>query len=293
MKKVLQVLGIAWLVSMGLSLQAQEPGPGYRLVGVVSLHVPVTEWKMTNLVFPVPVAAGVKVSRDVLVQRPKGVENVIELKAVKRNFLTTNLSVFGKDGRLYSFDLHYTEDTTVLNYRVILDGGAPMPGVPGLFSAGVGDHPIMLSGLPVDGTALDKDAALLSRRPGFLHKSASTDRVELHLRGIYLRDSLLWLCFRLVNRSSIGFTPAYMRISIEDRIRIIRTAAQKVELLPVYEGGLASVPGCSSRSLAVGLTPFALGKGKKLVVEMADVGGNRELVLEIKGKTVLRARVSK
>ena len=280
---------------MGLSLQAQDPGSGYKLVGIGSLSVPVSEWKMTNLVFPVPVAAGVKVSRDVLVQRPKGIENVIELKAVHSNFRATNLSVFGKDGRLYSFVLHFVEDTTVLNYRVVLD--EQVLGLPGLSSAGTGgtvqrDHPVMLSGLPVDWTTLDRDAALLSGKPGFLHKSVSAERMQLQLRGIYLRDSLLWLCLRLTNRSAIGFTPAYMRISVEDRKRIKRTASQQVAILPEYDSGLVPLPGDRSRSVVVGLTPFVLGRGKKLVVEIADAGGDRELVLEVKGRMVLRARVA-
>src|ERR1700753_4002658 len=111
---------MGWMACFA-STQAQEPG--FHLEGTESRMVPVTGHKMTNLVFPVDIAAGVRVSRDVLVQKVKGVENVIELKALKRDFTTTNLSVYGKDGRLYSFVLRYVEDTSVLDYRIIRDGG--------------------------------------------------------------------------------------------------------------------------------------------------------------------------
>jgi len=58
------------------------------------------------------------------VQKVRGVENVIELKALKRDFPPTNLAVYGKDGRLYSFVLHYVEDTSALDYRVVPDVAA-------------------------------------------------------------------------------------------------------------------------------------------------------------------------
>src|ERR1700761_4889253 len=109
----------------GTEANAQEPG--FHLEGVASRTLPVTGRKMTNVIFPIDIAAGVRVSRDVLVQKVKGVENVVELKALKREFAPTNLAVYGNDGRLYSFVLHYVEDTTVLDYRVVGDdlGGIP------------------------------------------------------------------------------------------------------------------------------------------------------------------------
>jgi len=272
------VFRIVWLVYLAAWVKAtQAQDPGYRLIGTFSLSVPISGAKMTNLVFPIPVMAGVKVSRDVLVQRPKGVDNVIELKAVRPNFRATNLSVFGRDGRLYSFDLHYVEDTAVLNYRVVPDEG----------SAG---HPVILSGLPVDGTTLDRDASLLSARRGFLHKSMHSVGMRLQLRGIYLRDSLLWLGLRLCNRTAIGFSPAYLRVLVVDQKRVKRLASQEVTVAPVYMPPLVAIPGNDCRLLCIGLTPFALGSGKKLVVEMADENGDRVLALAVKGKVVLRAR---
>src|SRR5580692_10779641 len=110
------LLWLGLLLSVGA--WAQTDSGGYRLVGMKVLRVPVTVYKMTNLVFPVGISPVVKVSRDILMARPKGVENVLELKAVRPNFPETNVSVYGRDGRLYSFVLFYTADTGVLNFRV-------------------------------------------------------------------------------------------------------------------------------------------------------------------------------
>jgi hypothetical protein len=269
-----------------LGVNAQIDLPGYHLEGSVSLSVPVSGMKMTNLIFPVAIASAVKVSRDVMMQRPKGVRNVIELKAARRNFPTTNITVYGMDGKEYSFALHFVDDTSVLNFRVVGDGSPRA--VNGLSNDG--EHPIMLSGLPVAWTKLSSDAVQLSGRRPFLKGSVSAGGVRLRLNGIYLRDSLLWLAMTLRNRVGIGFTPSFMRIYVEDRKEIRRTASQQVPIRPIFPAQPATLPGGATEGFAAGMTPFVPGKGKRLVVELSDADGGRVLALKIKAKTVLKAR---
>jgi hypothetical protein len=242
----------------------------------------VSGMKMTNLVFPVAVASAVKVSRDVMMQRPKGVRNVIELKAARRNFPATNITVYGTDGVEYSFALHFVDDTSVLDFRVV--GDAP------LRRGRDQDHPILLSGIPVDWTRLDSDAVQLARRRPFLKGSVSAGGVSLRLKGIYLRDSLLWLVLTLRNRVGIGFTPSFMRIYLEDRKEIKRTASQQVLIKPVFPAQPATLPGRGVEGFAAGLTPFVPGKGKRLVVELSDADGGRVLELKVKARTILKAK---
>ena len=75
---------------------ALAQGPGFRLEPIGSAVIPVTLDKITNLIFPEAVQAGVKVSTAVIAQKVRGVENVIELKAMRRDFAPTNLSVYGR-----------------------------------------------------------------------------------------------------------------------------------------------------------------------------------------------------
>src|SRR5690348_9960629 len=105
-----------WIVILLIALNfrsiAQEPG--FIVTGLGSIAVPATTNKMTNLIFPAPIQTAVKVSRDILVQKVHGVANVIELKAARPEFPETNLSVYGKDGQVYSFIVRYARDSTVL-----------------------------------------------------------------------------------------------------------------------------------------------------------------------------------
>jgi hypothetical protein len=263
-----------WVVLFQVLLAHAGFGQAFELVGMPSRTVPVSGTKMTNLVFPVALETGVKVSRDVLVQRPRGVENVIELKAVRRNFAPTNLSVFGKDGRLYSFDLRYVEDTAVLSFRVV-----------------PGDQPLLkLTGTPVDVATLDTDACVLACRRPFMHDDIRRDGLRFGLTGIFLHDGLMWLCFRVNNGTRIAFTPAFVRVYTEDRKKMKRTATQDVDLTPVYAGRLASVPGRGTLVFAQGFRPFTVARGKRLVVQLADDAAGRSMELVVKRRVLLKAR---
>jgi hypothetical protein len=274
-RQAMRIVWWGWLVAgVGLSGHAQEPG--FHLDGMASRGLPVTGRKMTNVIFPVDIATGVRVSRDVLVQKVRGLENVIELKALKRDFAPTSLAVYGKDGRLYSFVLHYVEDTTVLDFRVVADGMALSP--------------VRLSDWPVNPEQLRGDGRMLAERRGFLHRRVVSDGLCLRLRGTYLRDSLLWLSLELRERTAMGFQPGTVRIWSEDRKKVRRTASQEVEVSPVYTGGLGPVAGFGRRVLTVVLRPMVIGKSRRLVVEVSDEAGNRQVRLTVKGKMLLRAR---
>lgn len=263
-----------WVILFEVLLAHAGFGQAFGLVGIPSRTVPVSGKKMTNLVFPVALETGVKVSGDVLVQRPKGVDNVIELKAVRRNFPPTNLSVFGKDGRLYSFDLRYVEDTAVLSFQVV-PGAQPL---------------LRLTGMPADVATLDTDACVLAGRRPFLHKDICRDGLRFGLTGIYLRDGLMWLCFRVSNGTRIAFTPAFVRVFTEDRKKVKRTATQDVELAPVYAGRLPAVAGRGGEVFAQAFRPFTVAKGKHLVVQLVDDAGGRSMELVVKRRVLLKAR---
>jgi len=268
MKCLITIAMIGGYVSAG----AQDAG--FRIQAVGSVSVLVTVDKMTNLLFPEAIQTGVKVSQDVLVQKVKGVENVIELKAVRRGFTPTNLSVYGRDGRLYSFTLRYVEDTAVLNYRVI----AP--------AATDGDA-VLLTDLPASETRLREDAERLEGAKRFLKVAGRSEGLRLRLTGVYLRDSLEWLVFELSNRTAVPYRPAPLRVSVVEGREVKRKAEQELQLAPVYAPGWTG-EGRTMR-IAVGFQPFTVKRGKRLVVEVRGKDG-RMVVVKVKGRILLRVR---
>src|SRR6187401_1585934 len=85
---------------------------------IPSSNLTITCNKTTNLIFPANVQSVDRGSKDILVQQPKGVENIVQVKADKPNFSQTNLSVITVDGSLYSFTVDYTPQPTQLNVIV-------------------------------------------------------------------------------------------------------------------------------------------------------------------------------
>ena len=271
MKKcVLIIVGLCWL---GMA-EAQDAG--FRLEGIGSACVPVTINKMTNLVFPETIQTGVKVSRDIMAAKVKGVENVLELKAGRVGFVPTNLSVYGRDGRLYSFVLRYVEDTSVLNYRVTVVGD-------------VSRSRVMLTGLPVNEVRLRNDAEELEAKKPFLRVAGKSGDPRLELSGIYLKDSLQWLVFSLRNGSVAPFRVERWRVYSEYRKAVKRRAVQEVDILAVYASGLVLVAGKGGGRLAAGFEPFFVPRGKRLVVEVVGKDG-RIVQLKVKGKVWQRER---
>jgi Domain of unknown function (DUF4138) len=247
-------------------------GQSFRLESFGSDTIPVTARKMTSVIFPVEIGAGIWVTRDVLVQRVKGVRNAIELKAERRDFMPTNLAVYGKDGRLYSFALRYVEDTSVLNFMVSPSGA----------------RAVMLTDLPVGLPELDADAALLGHRPAFVHVSAVSDGLRLRLAGIWSRDSLMWLVLRLRNRVPVGLGPCSVRLYVEDKKQIKRMATQEVDVAPVYGGSLEGLAGDASLFMVVGLRPVFVPSRKRLVVELT--AADRSVLVRVKGKVLRKVR---
>lgn len=93
-----------------LNLKGHAQNNNYAFIP--SGHLTITYNKTTNLIFPYSVQSIDRGSRDILVQQPKGTENIVQVKADKPNFDQTNLSVITIDGKLYSFTVDYTDQPT-------------------------------------------------------------------------------------------------------------------------------------------------------------------------------------
>ena len=121
----------------------------------------------------------------------------------------------------------------------------------------------------------------------FLHQAVREGDVSLILRGVYLREGLLWCSLLLQNDSRIDYTPDYIRSFIRERRKMKRMAVQEISLPVVYEQVPNRVAADSGQVINLAFAPFALGSNKRLVVQLAEKDGGRDLNLEIKSKIVL------
>jgi hypothetical protein len=261
---MLWAMGMLWAYA-GFG-QAPVSG-GFNLSPMESRLVPVTVGRMTTLVFPVDIETAVKVNKDVLTQWPRGVKNVLELQAARKEFLRTNLSVYGKDGQLYAFDVIYVDSPAVLSFSVV--------------AAGVSGR-VRYAGSPGSPLIWKRDMDSLAGLPSDWRRSASDGGFRLSVGHLVVKDSLVWIRVEVENRSAIPFRVDYLRVYLEDRKSVKRAAMQRRVLEPVY----GQVPGVVGKRevLVMGYPLFAVGRGKRLVVEVGERDGGRGVKVRMNKK---------
>ena len=81
-------------------------------------QIEVTYNKTTNIVFPASILSIDRGSKDIIVEKATGVNNILRVKADSKDFEETNLSVITNDGKLFSFLVKYSNRPIYLTIGV-------------------------------------------------------------------------------------------------------------------------------------------------------------------------------
>lgn len=205
-------------------------------------------------------------------------DNVLAIRATRGHIGATNLAVFGMDGRVYSFNLEYSDTAAAWQWRVEPNAEA--------------DRGLILTGLPADEDKLREDARMMKTKRGWMHAAVNTKKMHLAVTGIYYTDSLLWLVGRLGDRSALDFAVQRVRLFTEDRKRVKRMAVQEAETDPVFSDWDEArlVAGETTTGFALAYRGIAAPKGKRVVLEVAELDGGRTIRVRIPLKRILAAR---
>jgi conjugative transposon TraN protein len=241
------------------------------------VNLQVSDIRTTNLIFPYPIVGIDRGNKDVLVQKAKGAENILQVKVSSSGFCGSNLSVITNDGSLYSFALTYAEIPFLLN--LTLKEGA------------VGEGPVQFSdkgeNKGIIGRMADKVTA---KQPFIRHKRDKYFDISFALQGIYIHNDLLYFQLQAVNSSELNYDVDQLRLFIQDRNQTKRTASQEQELAPIYVGGNTKrISANSNQSIVVVLPKFTFPDKKKMVIQLMEANGGRHLRLEVKYKALRKA----
>lgn len=284
MKKVYVMMGLCLIFILQVTTGYCQLEGGFTLVPISSQKIGISSTKMTSLIFPGSIKAGIKVSGDISVLRVKGLENAIEIRAIAPNFEPTNLSIYCGDGYLYSFDLYYDSLPTILNYRIKHGGNEANSEVDFTNIS----SPIQITGLPTDEITLSQHAQELSNRRGFLHKAVSHEDIRMRIKGIYVKDSLLWMTFKIQNYSQVPYRPQYFKLSILDKKRAKRTAVQQVPIDPIFLKLPESI--VKTNTFSIGFPLFTIDETKILIAQIEEQNGGRSLQMKLSHKLLLKAK---
>src|SRR6266498_2627680 len=248
---------------------------------IQSYHLNITCNKTTNLIFPFPIVNVDRGSKDVLVQKVTGAENILQVKADKPNFSETNLSVITADGNLYSFIVDYLNEPPQLNIVFQKDTLTYEKNEQIIFSPNNNNaaelsviaQNVFNAGKTVHGVKDEHEAMLLS------------------LNGIYINNDIFYFQVALKNKSQVSYDIKAIRFFIRDKKKSKRTAVQETEIQPIYTyGNDSSIKGESSQLCVLALQKFTLPDDKYLFVQITERDGGRDLHFRLKNRHIMKAK---
>lgn len=237
--------------------------------------IQITHQKTTNLVFPNRVVSVDKGSRDILVQKAKGADNILHLKAAAQGFENTNLTVITSDGRLHSYLLSYSADPRDLNF--VFDSAQTYGAV---ISAANQNEAL------VEATA----AEIATEGKTIKKKQDAKFGITLGLDGLFIHQDLLYYQLRIKNKTHMGYDVSQLRFFIQDKKTSKRTANQQLEIIPQYVHGNTDRVGADSESVLVFALPkHTIPDKKYLLLQLMEKNGGRHLKLKVSNNTIVKA----
>ena len=266
------------LVLLILLLHAKAQLKNLDGVGSIS-EILLTTNKTTSLIFPFKIRYVDRGTRDVLVSKVKGAENILLLKGGKIGFEETNLSVVTADGAVHSFKINYEPSPKLWVYHYVYNT-PPAMHTPVHFTG----EEISESQMALYGTEIANKEPFL---PGVKERKGS---ITFKLNGLYVKDDVLFFSLHLLNNSLLDYDIESISFFIRDKRKAKRMAIQEQEVKPLYIHGKAtSIEGCTHNSIVMALPKLTLPNGKYLALEVREKNGGRHLRLKLKKSHLFKA----
>lgn len=235
--------------------------------------------KTTSIVFPTTITSVDRGSRDLLAQKAKGVGNVLQVKAARSSFPETNLTVITSDGAIHQFGVTFTKQPSSLVIHI----GDTMQAV----------SPRIIFQSEMTEFEMKRIASgILQSKQGVRFIGDSNDKIGMSLRNIFIKDDIIFYHFRVTNNSNINYDVDFLRFYIRDKTKVKRTAAQEVDVVPIYTVGNDDVIAANSETdIVYALNKFTIPDAKYLAVEMFERNGGRHTSLRIRNRTIVNAQL--
>jgi|GEM_PF-3676180 len=220
------------------------------------------------------------------------------------SFEETNLTFKLQKGHTiyyYSYILKYNANPAVLNYFVEDSDAIRVLKAPTMT-----EEPIKKSALsgetsfaPHPQGEMDTTSEYYSTCRQLLQKKTKVlaglihAKLTLQLQGLYIDQDRLYFVIQTTNASNIPYDVDYFKFTIRIRSNFRKSASQESELRPLYVYGddIGRIPpkGGTVTKIFV-FNKFTLTTDKKLLVDLGERGGDRNLLLTLGGEVILGAQ---
>lgn len=246
----------------------------------------ITTNKTTSLIFPFAIRSVDRGSQDVLARQVDGVDNILQLKAGKEDLQETNLTVITADGNLYSFLLNYKTNPSDLVFRFSEDstekiGSGREQRIVRFKLKASTDAEIVSTG----------NRLLKMKKRMVLGVHDRRSRMNLKLKGVYIKNDVLYFQLQCKNLSKINYDVDMLRFYIRDQFRSKRTAVQEVEMKPYsIFGSHSNFKAEGSEVFVVAMPKFTVPFAKYFTVVINEKNGARNLHLNLGNHLIFEAK---
>jgi conjugative transposon TraN protein len=267
------------LLFTAFSVSAQFDNKQHAIFKNDYQNVQLSYSKTTSIIFPYAIKSADKGSQDVLVQKAKGVENILLVKAARQNFQQTNLTVVTADGKLFGFILNYDELCPVLN--LTMDSSMRL------------SQEILFSSENENRKEIEQYALLaLSKKTRVEGLKASRFEIKLRINGLFIHQDIMYYRIVLGNKSNVNYDIDQLRFFVCDQKISKRTASQEIEITPLLTTSQVSkIPDQSELVVVFAIPKFTIPEKKYLAIELLEKNGERHVSLAIKNTDLQQVQV--
>lgn len=240
----------------------------------------ITTGKTTVILFHFHIRSVDRGSRDVLVQKVRGADTILEVKAARAGFPETNLTIVTGDGVVHMFEVVYSLVPSVLRYA--------------LNAAKTNHEYASVNNISASLSEADYEElndSILHRPMEFRRIRDCSYGTAVNLSGLFIHQEELFFRFHLRNKSHIPYDIGQLNFYIRDKRQSKRTASQDLVQTPLFlKGDHDRLEGKSTLDFVTALPKFTIPNKKVLFIVLKERNGGRLLRLRVRNRQLMRAR---
>lgn len=291
MKNLLKTIFL-FVLTVGSTIQssAQENSSSPLTLGQIApYYMEVTYDKTSHLIFPSAIRYVDMGNECLIAGKVEHAENVLRVKAAVRDFESqTNFSVITDDGRFYNFDVLYSPSPEVMNYDLVkLQQSNDKHKTNNVLFEELGNTLPSLADQLME-YIYKKDKRIVK------HIGSKSFGIQYLLKGIYIHNGKYYFHTELKNSSNVPFQIDFITFKVVDKKIAKRTVIQERTLTPlrIYKTQ-ETLFGKATQQNVFLFDQFTIADDKKLVIEIFEINGGRQQIMEVENLDLVRARLIK
>lgn len=244
---------------------------------IIPYQLDITWHKTTLLIFPSAIQSADRGDKYVLVQKVKGTDNILKVKAGQKDFKQSNLSVVTDDGKVYTFNVNYAADPPYQAIDLRRPSQKPQ---------------VQFSGFPMNKKQIADYMKIVSGQKPYLHGVRQHKyQMKFKLKGIYVSNDVLFFCFSVKNKTQLHYNIDFIRFYVKDKKQSKRTAMQEQEINPLLVKIMQENGRDTGKIIVAAFKKFSIADNKNFISEMMEKDGDRNFQLKISQRQLLKAKI--